>query len=303
MIQNYTQYLKKKSCAIFLFHGVYKTNNFKLVNYTRKHLPKNYFIKIIKNLKKNGNCISMNEVLYKIKNKILFDDYSYAITFDDGFYNNYSIAFPILKKLDLPATFYITYDFIKYGLASWTDQLEFIIEKSKKGSFDTPIGKIFFNNSIKSKIKLLNRIRKELKSNKKIDPYKFTELIVKELNFKKNYKVLNFSIFKKMKWEHVKKIHNAKLFTIGGHSKRHSILSYLNNRQLQNELKDSVYGMARILKNNIIHYSYPEGLKGTYGKREISHLKKRGIKICPSANFGINNNNSNLFNLKRINVV
>ena len=32
------------------------------------------------------------------------------------------------------------------------------------------------------------------------------------------------------------------------------------------------------------------------------NLKKKGIVLCPSAEFGVNNKKSNLFNLKRISV-
>lgn len=37
---NYSKYLQKKSCTIFLFHGVINQNNFKLRNYNKKHLEK-----------------------------------------------------------------------------------------------------------------------------------------------------------------------------------------------------------------------------------------------------------------------
>ena len=71
----------------------------------------------------------MDDVLNKIESKTAFDDYSYAISFDDGFYNNYSIAVPVLKKLNLSAIFYITTDFIDKNLTSWIDQIEYISEK------------------------------------------------------------------------------------------------------------------------------------------------------------------------------
>ena len=303
MKKDYSKYLKKQKCTIFLFHGVYKNNNYKLVNYTRKHLHENYFKMVLKKLSKKGKCISINEVHYRIKNNINFDDYSYAISFDDGFYNNFSVAIPILTKMKLPAVFYITYDFVNKGLASWTDQLEYILEKSKKGNFISPIGNLKFKNTIDSKIDLLIKIRKKLKASKTIDPYKFTDFLARKLNFKKNYKKLNFSLFKKMEWKHVKRIYNNELFTIGGHSKKHHILSYLNKKQLQNEIKISLDGMKKKIKGSIVHYSYPEGVRGTYGKREIKFLKKNGIIICPSAKHGVNTKNSNLFNLKRISVI
>ena len=42
--------------------------------------------------------MSLDQVYETIINKKDFIDYSYSLTFDDGFYNNYKIAAPILKK-------------------------------------------------------------------------------------------------------------------------------------------------------------------------------------------------------------
>ena len=87
-MKNYSKYLKKKSNVIFLFHGIIDENPFKIRNYTKKHLLKKEFIKVLADLNKKGNCMSLDQVYKNIENKIDFKDYSYSITFDDGFYNN-----------------------------------------------------------------------------------------------------------------------------------------------------------------------------------------------------------------------
>ena len=303
MNRNYTKFLKKKKCAIFLFHGILGKEKFKVINYTNKHISKKRFINILKSLSKKGKCISMDEVHEKIRNKLDFDDFSFAITFDDGFYNNYKNALPILKKFKFPAIFYVTYDFINDNLSSWIDQIEYIVEKSKSGKFETVFGKIKFDNSKKSKILFLNKIRKNLKSNKKINPYKFADDLAKQMKFKKEYKRLNFSIFKKMSWNNIKQIQRNKLFFIGGHSKSHNILSHLNFSKLNKDISFTIREINKRLKIKLKHFSYPEGIEGTYGSREINLLIKNGIKVCPSANFGLNDKKSDLFNLKRITVI
>ena len=49
-------------------------------------------------------------------------------------------------------------------------------------------------------------------------------------------------------------------------------------------------------------HSYPEGQKIDYNKAIIKILKKKGIKICPSAIEGVNNKETDFFNLKRIQI-
>ena len=66
------------------------------------------FKKQMKLLKQLGfQTISVQEILECIHNKNLFPKKSIAITFDDGFKNNYSHALPILREYGFTATIFI----------------------------------------------------------------------------------------------------------------------------------------------------------------------------------------------------
>ncbi|MBK8368015.1 MAG: polysaccharide deacetylase family protein [Bacteroidetes bacterium] len=63
-----------------------------------------------------------------------------AITFDDGYLNNYTVAFPILKKHNIPATLYITtesFEIKDYCL--WPEIFDAL-------KIITPTERIIFNN-------------------------------------------------------------------------------------------------------------------------------------------------------------
>src|SRR5690606_13951821 len=61
----------------------------------------------LKVLKSSYNVLSLDEFTEnKKKNKL--KEGSIAITFDDGYKDNYTNAFPILTKHQLPATFFIS---------------------------------------------------------------------------------------------------------------------------------------------------------------------------------------------------
>ena len=296
----YSKYLNKKSCSIFLFHGVIKKNNYNLRNYNNKHIVQKKFEQILKDLKKNGKPISMDTVKNNIINKQDFDNKSFAVTFDDGFYNNYSIAIPILKKMKIPATFYITTDFIEKNMTSWIDRIEIAVNSKNFGCTKILNREFSFNDSVKSKIKFMDNLRKKIKNNKKIDPYKITSHILNDLEYKKKISSSNDILDKKMNWPQIQKIDKQKLFTVGGHTKTHRILSFLSDNETKKEIKESIKIIEKKLNKKIIHYSYPEGLSHTFSNREILLLKQKGIECCPSAENGVNNKNSDLFKLKRI---
>ncbi|MCM8760762.1 MAG: polysaccharide deacetylase family protein [Candidatus Omnitrophica bacterium] len=53
------------------------------------------------------NVISVEKAVSYIQNKERVPPKTIAITFDDGFYNNYKYAYPVLKKYGIPATIYV----------------------------------------------------------------------------------------------------------------------------------------------------------------------------------------------------
>ncbi|MDP2924112.1 MAG: polysaccharide deacetylase family protein [Candidatus Omnitrophota bacterium] len=64
-------------------------------------------------LKDNNYIIfSLEEAVFHIKNKIKFPKKAIAITFDDGYKNNYLLAYPILKQYNFKATIFLTTDYI-----------------------------------------------------------------------------------------------------------------------------------------------------------------------------------------------
>ena len=295
--------LNKDFYKIFLFHGVIKKNKHIIRNYTNKHILEKNFINKIKFFKKNYNILSLEEIFFNIKNKLSLPPNTCAITFDDGFENNYSIAAPILEKFKIPTTFYFSTDFINNNSMSWIDKIEYAFEKTKKNTnILTWRVKTIKNNSKKKKILILEEIRRVLKNqNKNLLIEKIINSIFLQLEVIK-INSLNNEIDKKISWSKVKKLISSNLFTIGGHSHRHISLTSVPLLEAKIEIDTSIKLFKKNTGINLEHYSYPEGQKKDFNINIKKYLKKRGIKICPAAISGFNNTKSDLFNLKRISI-
>ncbi len=86
----------------------------------------------MKFLRKNKyNVVTLDRLAAYIRNKENIPPKTVAITFDDGYYNNYQYAYPVLKKYNIPATIFIIVGQIgQRGYLGWKE----IKEMSGSGS-------------------------------------------------------------------------------------------------------------------------------------------------------------------------
>ena len=71
------------------------------------------------------NVVGLDKVIGYLEKKEKVPPRTVAITFDDGFYNNYKYAYPVLKKYGLIATIFIIVDKIGTpGFLSWDELKE-----------------------------------------------------------------------------------------------------------------------------------------------------------------------------------
>ncbi len=71
------------------------------------------------------NVVGLDKVVSYIEKKEKMPPRTVAITFDDGAYNNYSQAYPVLKKLSIPATIFVIVDLVgSTGRVGWKDLQE-----------------------------------------------------------------------------------------------------------------------------------------------------------------------------------
>ena len=291
--------LKKNNYKIFLFHGVIKKNSYEIRNYTNKHLVEKIFLNHLKNIKKNFNILSLKEIIFKIENNQDLPSNTCAVTFDDGFENNYSIAAPILEDLNVPTTFFFSSDFIENNTMSWIDKIELCFEKKKKLSLKLPWFKKKINiENRKTKLKVLNSIRDNVKNNFSYVENEIVNSIFNQckLNIPKHS---NLDIDKKINWLQIKKMLQNKLFDIGGHNHHHTSFGSLTKKQVISEINKSFNLFKKNAGILLEYYSYPEGQISDFNEFVIKKLKDKKIKFCPTAIDGVNNKKTDFFKLRR----
>jgi peptidoglycan/xylan/chitin deacetylase (PgdA/CDA1 family) len=286
--------------AIFLFHGVIHRQRHRVRNYTGKHIESDLFARCMKRLRAVGHALSMDEVLAHCERRSPFPARSYAITFDDGFENNLSVAAPILADLDIPATIYVTSGLVESNGMSWIDRVEYVIEDVADQELRVEwASEPFPIRDTRSRIEFLKAVRRHVKNDPACDPNAFADALCARLG-RPGQLSTDDPLDLKMSWEQVRGAHASAYLTIGGHSHTHPILSFLTPERLADELDTSLELLSRKAGVGPTHYSYPEGLAHCYSDAVIVALKERGVRCCPTAMDGDNGPSADPFHLRRI---
>ena len=171
------------------------------------------------------DVISIPEIVDRINSNAKVDKLYVGITFDDGFYNQYKLAAPLLEKMSLPATFFIT--------TNYADQLDIpFIEKLKYWVINSKIKvELAYNNNHHGVYDLSDEIEKN----------KFYKKIMMMISSNNSYEtdiLVDYlhSIFIDIKipriymtWEEIRNLNQKSNFTIGAHSVTHAKLKSVKN--------------------------------------------------------------------------
>jgi peptidoglycan/xylan/chitin deacetylase (PgdA/CDA1 family) len=292
---------------ILLYHGVTDwvkdERDGTFLNYNGKHIDVDEFEKQMKWLSQNKRIVKLRDwIQYRPKDNV-------AITFDDSYRNVYENAIPILRKYNIPATFFISTGFVDDSKQRvfptnrlyWTDMVDYSINYSNvKETYFEVYGRRFDLRTDEGKQEFAEVVKGYLKN---CSPQKKDEFL-KE--FEKEFIAIGFDAeyhypdIQNLTWEQIKEIDEDPLFEIGGHTHNHEIMSYLSDAELASELGSCLDMLSDKLGRKIDLFSYPEGQEYHYNKKVISYLKDLEIVICPSAIPGENEGHLDNFNLKRI---
>ena len=222
---------------------------------------------------------------------------SVVITIDDGYRDFYDIAFPILKKFNVPATLYIVTEFVDGKNWIWTDKARYILARTSIGSWEFEIGeksvKGDFSNG-ERRLHTAAAINSEMK--KMPDAEKDLKLQRLALEMYVPIPDVPPAEFKAFGWDEAREMQGSKI-EIGSHTATHPILTNVDEERLVNELRASKLTLEDKLQKRLIHFCYPNG---NVLKRERDAVEKAGYASAVTTELRLCENGDDPFMLPRI---
>lgn len=217
-----------------------------------------------------------------------------CITFDDGYANNHDIAFPVLRKYNVPAVFFIANGFLNGG-CMWNDVVIEAIRRTSKAELDlTSIDlDVYRIDSVKKKAAAIELLLNQLK-------YRPTEKRWQDVNKLANLAEVDIPTDLMMTNDQIRNLHNSGM-EIGGHTINHPILTQIDTKQANNEIATNKKQLENLIGNSIVSFAYPNGRPmRDYNEEHIKILKNCGYVAAVTTSWGAATSNIDLFQIPRI---
>ncbi len=263
---------------ILMYHGIRRKQDNEIPEKIfEKHLDSRIFTDHLRILKKYCTPVSLSEIFAEKKLPVN----PVVITFDDGYKNNYDVAFPLLQEYQVPATIFVTTGFVDKTHFLWTDRLEYIVAHSaSKDTISLQGGTLILKmDNEKEKLKTLTSVKEKLKNYNEEERLEILENIEQKLGSGYEWTQIHPELMP-LSWDEIREMKNSGLVEIGSHTVSHPILSRCSDEKQLYELATSKYRISEELGDNCILFAYPNGRHIDYTKNTIRILKECGYKIA-----------------------
>lgn len=251
----------------------------------------------IRYLKRHFETIHLSEAIERIRNGTIYRPTA-VITFDDGFQNNFDVAFPILCESELPATIFLTTGLINTDDTVWFCRLSRALARTSKHVLEWK-GQRFDMSAPGPRFETLVGIQARLKE--LAHPELIVELreIMVELGDDPDYPIGIGSPYRMLSGEAIKEMAATGLIEFGAHTHTHAILSRLSAEKREDEIRRSVTAVRELTGRPCQLFSYPNGLAQDYDAETITTLENCGIRAAVSCIAGPNDGGTPIMELRR----
>jgi peptidoglycan/xylan/chitin deacetylase (PgdA/CDA1 family) len=238
--------------AVLMYHSVVERPD-ETANTVRISQSRASFESQMSVLSRRFNPVSVEQVAEFASKGQSLPPRSVAVTFDDGFADNYGVVLPILSRYGIPATFYIMVDAVETGTPPWYCRLNFAFSTTIAPAWQDPEnGRTFELGNGDVKTAALSRACDlgAARSGAAL------EQLVHQIEESLQVAPLDARSGLMMNWEQVSALKKAG-HTIGGHTLSHPNLAHVTEEEARWEIRGCKQRLEEKMGEPIRHFSYP----------------------------------------------
>lgn len=198
------------------------------------------------------------------------------VTFDDGYCDNYTNAFPILKRHGVPATFFLTTGFLDSQQVPWWDEIAWMVRTTARPSLEA-------NRWVTAPLEF-DEPNREVAIRRLLNVYKglpdevtdsYLSFLATTLQTGRCQKDAADGMW--MTWDMIREMQSNGM-TFGGHTVTHPVLANQSSAQQDWEVGECKRRLVEELGESIEAFSYPVGGRSSFNAFTRAALAKHGFR-------------------------
>lgn len=239
------------------------------------------------------HCVPLDDALQRIARGRSLPRRAVAITFDDGYADNFSEALPILRHYGLTATFFIASGFLDGG-CMWNDEAVESLRRFSLSEIDLrPLGLgILPCRTLEEQVATINAVKDSLK-------YRTPTARREALDLLRDITGAGQPPQFMLSSAQVRAMHSAGM-SIGGHTVNHPILACIDDGAARREIGEDREQLAGIIGMAPPLFAYPNGKPGKdYGRHHSAMVQAAGYRAAFTTVWGVTSPGIDFFQLPR----
>lgn len=297
------RHIRRRSLLVLTYHGVMPgaddRYDFLLANFGASSA----FERHLQWIGNHYQFVSLAQVAAALRGGPPLPPGAATVTFDDGFANNYRVAFPILRRHGVPCTIFLTTGKIGVpGAELWTERVKRAIYLSQATTLPPSIpgvpmcrldGPAARERAARLTLGILKRMPVHDRDEATIRIEAVCGRPAIDAPSRVRYDFLTWDEVRAMAREGVE---------FGSHTVNHPILTTIPDVSLEYELLESKRTIEAEIQKECYAFAYRNGSAADFGEREKRALERLGYRLGFSLGGSLNTMPSDPFAISRVNI-
>ncbi len=294
-VTSLTLNLQRRRPVVLRYHRVYPDG---VVPFYDLGVSRSLFEAQLDLLARCARVVSLEEIYGSLLEGAPLPDGSVAITFDDGYRDNFTEAFPALRRREMPATLFVSAGNVDRGEPFWWDRLASALQTAP-GPLELEFDKSterFALDSPESRGRVFDRLRERLKLLSAARARDLLEAV--EVRGGKGVRERALEAGALMNWDEVVEMARGGI-EIGSHGLDHAVLSRLPREEIERQVVESRRTIEAKVGLPVRFFSYPNGKREDVTSEVEATVRAAGYRGAVSTIEGRVGPRSNAFMLER----
>lgn len=289
-----SRYLTRSTPKILMYHRFSEMPE-------KNHMDRQTFERQLLYLTRHFNLYSLSQLVDHYNAHGIFPDNAVVITVDDGYQDFIDVAASELNKFSVPATFFVTTQFVDGDFWLWPDSIKYILGHSQKLDLSQLQGH------------LVDKCSELTESTRTVFWEKIVAYLLSIDELDKRQWIKSFAEFQNVElprqppqefaattWEQLRELQLTGI-EVGVHTQSHPSLGHVNEEGLNVEIIEATNYISKKLGIQPKSFCYPNGQPSDYTEQVKDFVKKSGCKAAVTA-FYDKNLIDDIYELRRYNV-